>query len=69
MQVLNLGERKFIVSKGELKPQDAIDLPKEEAEHLKAMFKDEIKLIEEEPKKEGKPKKEEEPKKEGKKEQ
>ena len=40
MQVLNLGERKFIVSKGELKPQDAIDLPKEEAEHLKAMFKD-----------------------------
>ena len=63
MQVLNLGERKFIVSKGELKPQDAIDLPKAEAEHLKAMFKDEIKLIE------GKPKKEEEPKKEGKKEQ
>ena len=47
MQVLNLGERKLIVSKGELKPQDVIDLPKEEAEHLKAMFKDEIKLIEE----------------------
>ena len=54
MQVLNLGERKFIVSKGELKPQDVVDLPKEEAEHLKAMFKDEIKLIEEKPKKEGK---------------
>lgn len=47
MQVLNLGERKFIVSKGELKPQDIIDLPREEAEHLKAMFKGEIKLIEE----------------------
>lgn len=59
MQVLNLGERKFIVSKGELKPQDVIDLPKKEAEHLKAMFKDEIKLIEEEPKKEEKPKKDE----------
>ena len=57
MQVFNLGERKFIVSKGELKPQDVVDLPKAEAEHLKAMFKDEIKLIEEEPKKEGKPKK------------
>lgn len=47
MQVFNLGERKLIVSKGELNPQDVIDLPKEEAEHLKAMFKDEIKLIEE----------------------
>lgn len=61
MQVLNLGERKFIVSKGELKPQDVIDLPKEEAEHLKAMFKDEIKLIEEVKKeiKKEKPKKDE----------
>ena len=47
MQVLNLGERKLIVSAGELKPQDVIDLPREEAEHLKKMFKEEIKLIEE----------------------
>lgn len=46
MQVLNLGQRIFKVSAGELKPQEVVELPKEEAEHLKAMFKDEIKLIE-----------------------
>lgn len=46
MQVLNLGQRVFKVSAGELKPQEVIELPKEEAEHLKAMFQDEIKLIE-----------------------
>lgn len=46
MQVLNLGQRNFKVSAGELKPQEVVELPKEEAEHLYNMFKNEIKLIE-----------------------